>query len=184
MRQLLRSYRDAADYVAAMRRQQPEGPYYLLGFCFGGLVAYEMALQLHTAGQEVARLLLLDTHSPFEEAPPHVEDEKAGESRLAFHLRQLFEQGLPHLRAWAQARSAHEMDRWTQALHEWITWGYRLAGWDVPVRLHNTFTRKADAEASEQYHAKPYSGAITLLRGSETPPRRFLEHGAPDPLNG
>ncbi|MGW0936882.1 amino acid adenylation domain-containing protein [Streptomyces sp. NPDC002666] len=51
----------AAHYVAAMRRVQPEGPYVIGGWSFGGFVAFEMARQLRAAGQEVGRVILLDT---------------------------------------------------------------------------------------------------------------------------
>jgi amino acid adenylation domain-containing protein len=52
----------AARYLDAIRRVQPEGPYMLGGWSFGGLVAYEMAQQLQRAGQEVGLLALIDTH--------------------------------------------------------------------------------------------------------------------------
>jgi thioesterase domain-containing protein len=48
-------------YLKELRRLQPEGPYYLGGYCFGGNVAYEMARQLHARGEEVAMVLLLDS---------------------------------------------------------------------------------------------------------------------------
>lgn len=48
-------------YVEVVRRRQPEGPYYLGGYCFGGNVAYEMARQLRLAGQPVALVVLLDS---------------------------------------------------------------------------------------------------------------------------
>ncbi|MEW2174792.1 amino acid adenylation domain-containing protein [Streptomyces sp. NPDC005406] len=51
----------AAHYVAAMRRAQPEGPYVIGGWSFGGFVAFEMARQLRAAGQEVGKVILLDT---------------------------------------------------------------------------------------------------------------------------
>jgi thioesterase domain-containing protein len=44
-----------------MRAVQPSGPYYLGGYCFGGTVAFEIAQQLHAAGERVDLLLLLDT---------------------------------------------------------------------------------------------------------------------------
>lgn len=48
-------------YVAAIRAVQPQGPYWLGGYCMGGLVAFEMARRLVTAGEQIASLLLLDT---------------------------------------------------------------------------------------------------------------------------
>jgi hypothetical protein len=50
----------AAAHVESMRAIQPEGPYLLGGWCNGGLVAYEMARQLHAAGQTVDLLVLMD----------------------------------------------------------------------------------------------------------------------------
>ncbi|MBW6186436.1 alpha/beta fold hydrolase [Pseudomonas aeruginosa] len=52
----------AASYLAAIRRVQPEGPYYLGGWSFGGFVAYEMARQLRALDpQAVAQLIVLDS---------------------------------------------------------------------------------------------------------------------------
>ena len=50
----------AQRYVQEIRQFQPEGPYYLGGFCFGGMVVYEMARLLQKAGQEVALLALIE----------------------------------------------------------------------------------------------------------------------------
>ncbi|WSD00376.1 amino acid adenylation domain-containing protein [Streptosporangium sp. NBC_01755] len=52
----------AADYLEQVRTVQPEGPYHLLGWSFGGVVAHEMARQLQQAGQTVALLASLDSH--------------------------------------------------------------------------------------------------------------------------
>ena len=51
----------AAHYVAEMRKVQPQGPYYLGGYSFGGRIAVYMANILKAAGEEVALLALLDT---------------------------------------------------------------------------------------------------------------------------
>lgn len=50
----------ARRYVEVLREVQPNGPYYLGGESFGGLVAYEMACQLTQAGECVAFLFLGD----------------------------------------------------------------------------------------------------------------------------
>ncbi len=51
----------ASDYLKEMKSLQPSGPYYLIGNCIGGFVAYEIARQLKTQGEEVAMLALMDT---------------------------------------------------------------------------------------------------------------------------
>ncbi len=50
----------AAAHLKSMRAIQPGGPYLLGGWCNGGLVAYEMARQLHAEGQAVDLLVLMD----------------------------------------------------------------------------------------------------------------------------
>jgi thioesterase domain-containing protein len=42
---------------------QPEGPYYLGGFCMGGQVAVEIAQRLVRDGQQVNLLFVIDTHN-------------------------------------------------------------------------------------------------------------------------
>lgn len=58
----------AAAYVESLRTVQPEGPYLLAGFCGGGIIAFEMAQQLHAQGQEVDLLLLIE---PRDGPAPH-----------------------------------------------------------------------------------------------------------------
>jgi amino acid adenylation domain-containing protein len=52
----------AGHYIQEIRTVQPHGPYFLGGFSAGGLVAYEMARQLHNAGERVAFLALFDSY--------------------------------------------------------------------------------------------------------------------------
>ncbi|MFK0221132.1 amino acid adenylation domain-containing protein [Streptomyces vinaceus] len=54
----------AERYLAALREEQPHGPYLLAGWSFGGTVAYEMAARLEAAGEEVAFLALIDAAAP------------------------------------------------------------------------------------------------------------------------
>ncbi len=51
----------AQTYVGRIRAVQPEGPYQLLGWSFGGAVAHAMATLLQQAGDEVSLLALLDS---------------------------------------------------------------------------------------------------------------------------
>jgi acyl transferase domain-containing protein/NADPH:quinone reductase-like Zn-dependent oxidoreductase/thioesterase domain-containing protein/acyl carrier protein len=54
----------ATHYIEAMRVRQPEGPYFIGGSSFGGMVAFEMAQQLHRLDQKVALLTMMDTLGP------------------------------------------------------------------------------------------------------------------------
>ncbi|MBB4635036.1 non-ribosomal peptide synthetase/type I polyketide synthase [Longimicrobium terrae] len=54
----------AAEHVQAIRAVQPHGPYALVGWSFGGVVAYEIAVRLEGMGERVAFVGLMDTMSP------------------------------------------------------------------------------------------------------------------------
>ena len=54
----------ASAYLKEIRTLQSEGPYFLGGFCFGGLVALEAAQQLQAAGQKVALVVMIQTTHP------------------------------------------------------------------------------------------------------------------------
>ncbi|MFJ4953085.1 beta-ketoacyl synthase N-terminal-like domain-containing protein [Streptomyces sp. NPDC088760] len=66
----------AALYLERIRRRQPEGPYRLGGYSFGGNVAYEMALQLQAAGEEVETLVLFDSYPPETYVGRHLSDDE------------------------------------------------------------------------------------------------------------
>jgi thioesterase domain-containing protein len=61
---------------------QPQGPYQLGGFCFGGVLAYEMARQLTTAGETVSLLAALES------APPNVH---AAHRDAAYRIENVYE---------------------------------------------------------------------------------------------
>ena len=53
----------AGKYVEVLQAHQPHGPYYLGGWCYGGMIAYEMACQLTAEGEVVEQLFLFDVHT-------------------------------------------------------------------------------------------------------------------------
>jgi acetoacetyl-CoA synthetase len=76
-----------AEYqIAAIRRVQPTGPYWLAGYSMGGLVAYEMARRLAEAGETVAMVALIDTIYPRQHIPMQARMQVACR-RAAYHLR-------------------------------------------------------------------------------------------------
>jgi acyl-coenzyme A synthetase/AMP-(fatty) acid ligase/thioesterase domain-containing protein len=54
----------AGRYLDELLAFQPEGPYFIGGYSSGGVIAYEMAQQLHRAGREVALLAVIDHRRP------------------------------------------------------------------------------------------------------------------------
>jgi pimeloyl-ACP methyl ester carboxylesterase/acyl carrier protein len=82
----------ARHYVEEIRSFQPNGPYYLCAYSLGGWIAWEIAQQLHLAGQRIGLLALLDTHATCR--LPFVLQVRMLGSRLlvrfGFHVRRLF----------------------------------------------------------------------------------------------
>ncbi len=54
----------AARYIREIQRLQPQGPYFLGGFCAGGVVAFEMCQQLRSQGERIGALIMLHTPNP------------------------------------------------------------------------------------------------------------------------
>ncbi|RFU88304.1 non-ribosomal peptide synthetase [Streptomyces triticagri] len=84
----------ADDYVRRIRAVQPHGPYHLLGWSYGGVVAHEMAVRLQESGERVAFLANLDAY------PDDAQDARPSDAEfLAEFLQQagIDPQGLPPL---------------------------------------------------------------------------------------
>ena len=110
----------AERYVEEVRRARPDGPYHLLGWSAGGVIAVEMAHRLRAAGQEVAFVGLLDSSPPKEDAgiPDPLQiylrlamgltgKEGPALDRLAAELSGLsIEERLDHLAAWLARNGA------------------------------------------------------------------------------
>ena len=66
----------AESFLENLLRLRPQGPYFLGGSSFGGMVAYEMAVQLQALGKEAPLLALIDTPGP-SAIPGRMETEEA-----------------------------------------------------------------------------------------------------------
>lgn len=53
----------AAQYVEEILTQNPNGPYALAGYSFGGIIAFEMAKQLKAQGKKIKALIMFDTYA-------------------------------------------------------------------------------------------------------------------------
>ncbi|OQS16354.1 non-ribosomal peptide synthetase [Nocardia donostiensis] len=53
----------ATRYLDEIRTVQPHGPYHLLGWSLGGLIAHAIAVEMRAAGEQIALLALLDSEA-------------------------------------------------------------------------------------------------------------------------
>ena len=153
----------AAAYVDVLREVQPDGGYLLGGWSMGGIVAYEMGVQLQRAGQHVGLLALFDTPAP---APA---DQSAGEmddadllvailSNLLGDAPQLSADYLRRLSADEQMLCVMELARKAnRALPD-----LELA---QAHRLLRVF--KNNSGIARAYRPQPYPGRLTLFKAGD-----------------
>jgi aspartate racemase len=148
----------AAHYISEIRRIQPQGPYYLGGYCFGGFVAYEMARQLQSQGQAVALVALLN--APFRSRLRTVSSNSEAQ-RSKKHDRS-FSDRLKIAVSW-RMRSLKEK---LQLAGEAMLFGFcRVSGIAVPQSLRTLYVLRMTDHAEFAYSPTPYDGAVALFRG-------------------
>jgi len=172
----------AAHYAQTVKEFQPAGPYYLSGYCFGGIVAFEMARQMTAAGDEVALVAVLEGYAPIGEA------QRASiwrEWRMAGN----FARTLPYwIRDYMQLGSIARQARNRRLLRVARKRLKRLAGVAVefdasdildatpsqPVQLQRLL--ESHVAAVRRYSPAPYAGRLVLFRTAE----RLLESPSRD----
>jgi thioesterase domain-containing protein len=151
----------ASAYIKEMRSFFPQGPYFIGGGSFGGIVAFEMAQQLYAQGSEPALLVLFDTSAPGS-------SKRIGTTEKMRGLWQkLRDQGVRYL----VRKVIYKGDHWRQKLvkrgREIALAGYRLMGRDLPVRLRYYQVQEAHVRAMMRYKLQTFPGKITLMRAVE-----------------
>ncbi|KAF9915312.1 hypothetical protein BGZ65_000799, partial [Modicella reniformis] len=66
----------AIDYIDQIRRVQPHGPYYLLGYSLGGMIAHTMAAHLERQGEIVMLLAIMDSIPDLSKEPAMSQQEE------------------------------------------------------------------------------------------------------------
>jgi amino acid adenylation domain-containing protein len=140
----------ARAYLGELRAQQPQGPYYLSGYCGGGWIAFEMANLLRRAGEEVAMLALLDAYGPNTPPDPRVERWLQGAIR----------QGPGYVVKKAKARLQRDYGNVSRVVR--ISYSRKSSG-VVPHDLRDVWMTQAFLNAAAGYRPAPYDGLATLL---------------------
>jgi len=152
----------AERYLAEIRRLQPEGPYHLLGWSFGGCLAYEAAVRLRESGAKVGYLGLVDTILPaaLPEAPtPEFLLQRF--ARFAQYIRSAYGRTLqlPY-----QEMARMDEDGQVETLMRHLA----DAGLGMsPGVLEHQRTSYIDARAGERYDPRPYPDPVVLYRARE-----------------
>jgi thioesterase domain-containing protein len=163
---VLRLEQMAAKYVMDMRAVCPQGPYHLVGFSFGGLVAYEIAQQLRTAGLEVGWVGMLDTRQP--------EWMKGVPALGPLHKRAI-------LRLMAIYRHTHKRKGRLRYLWRRVServqrasYRYKATTGLGAVASAARNVREINLVAGIAYKVRPYPGKVTLFRAESDPTEQPL----------
>jgi thioesterase domain-containing protein/acyl carrier protein len=158
----------AAHYIREIRTLQPEGPYFIGGHCIGGLIAFEMAQQLHAQDERVALLALFDSYAPSRKRPPRgslphrygAAAIRAFEMTVGLHVNNL-------LILEPRERLIYVREKFNRALYKlYMGLGFP---W-IPAARYRRNILKAGSQASRNYDPKTYPGKITLFRAADLGP--------------
>ena len=151
----------AAFYLEQIQHVQPAGPYRLLGFSFGGYVAFEVARQLHSRGEAVEMLGMVDTlpmragMSPPERDATSEGNSKQGvavTNRMAYHAKRMLRSGgLGYLQSKLRARGLRIVYTCLEA-----------TGLPIPAFLRSA--EDISWFAAVRYVPKPFCGRIRLFQ--------------------
>jgi surfactin family lipopeptide synthetase A len=142
----------AAHYIEEIRRVQPTGPYFLGGYSFGGMIAYEMAQQLRAQGQDGTVVVLFDTLCPPPQNTQAPQQASASSALLGFFRIPAAEK-LAYL--WRIVTVPN------RAIKRWL----HVARLPRIVKK----VRKGCFQAQANYTPQPYPGRVILFRSSHKP---------------
>ncbi|MCP4020984.1 MAG: amino acid adenylation domain-containing protein, partial [Desulfobacteraceae bacterium] len=184
----------ARAYISLIQEIQPQGPYCIGGWSFGGIVAYEMARQLHLAGEGTKMLVLMDSYTP--EALKQLESAFLTAQGLENHDQESllfmdFARDLLGDRMPAPPTGDEQIPNNLKALFNWIFEQAKQKGvlgkaedMSQIERAYEIF--KANVNAMEKYHPEPFNpepfdkGHITLFRAQDG----TKDNGIHDPAKG
>jgi thioesterase domain-containing protein len=148
----------AALFVDDLRAWQPEGPYLLGGYCAGGVIAFEMAQQLHAAGERVALLVLFESSSPalFRRVNLVKRAVRHECLRLAWTLRELAEQP-----------ASGRRDYLAKKLRSRLSFKADGESSSDPVYRSRVAVEHATVNAVRAYRLRPYSGRLCYVYSNE-----------------
>jgi thioesterase domain-containing protein len=156
----------AQRHVAALRRKHPTGPVHLLGACFGGVVALEMATQLERSGRPVALLVMINCFNRawrrmYPEASPVAVRSRHLLRRVRFHGRNLRQLARTRRMAYVRTRSLSTLDHWREEARRLLFEIATRSGLPHPQWMRQL--AYASRHAQLRHDPKPYAGPVLMV---------------------
>jgi len=153
--------------LAALARVQPDGPVRLIGPCFGGTVALEMAIRLERSGRPVELLVMLNTfnrawRSTTADATPLALRARHLLDRMRLHYGRLRRQSRGERLAYLRARAALARTHWTDEARRLLFELATRSALPRPRALRKV--AYASRNAQRLYAARRYAGSVLMVR--------------------
>ena len=160
----------AAHYIKEMRELQPEGPYFIGGRSLGGVVAFEMAQQLHAQGEQIGVLALLDTYPSgyaklLRNEATVAGAVKRGLRRIKSHLSNLHSLQAADKLIYVMKKARFAPRKLKSQVWRRVYQIYQSAGRSLPKTLRDV--KEFNSLAVRNYVPKVYDGLVTLFWASE-----------------
>ncbi|RKZ73416.1 MAG: non-ribosomal peptide synthetase, partial [Gammaproteobacteria bacterium] len=149
----------ARQYIQEIQTVQPEGPYYLCGYCGDAKVAFEIAQQLQAKKQSVALLAFIDVIWGTSSTPFQNHYIRFWRNLLEFGPSYFFYKIREKIKFF-QGRLLLRLSKLEKKRHE-------QTGEALPLQLQHKLLIQSFFEALAHYVPQPYSGSITLFLSYE-----------------
>ena len=162
----------AAYYIGAIRQLVPQGSFLMIGYSFGGMVAFEVAQQLLARGEALPAIVMIDsTEMSYlkRQAKANPPGRRAGD--LYLRLRRRLGEAVSQPQKFTYVREKFE-SRFYRALYS------LLSKTPFPIHLPLHAPYHVNWFAAVNYAPRPYEGAIVLFKAKD----HFWEPGMPPDL--
>ena len=160
---------------------QASGPYLIGGYCFGGLVAFEIAQQLRKQSEEVALLVLVAPSSLVDDKTLNIPlNESISVTReISRHMQEIRGLSTPGVLRYVFERAKERFDSATSPIRKFVQdklcKAYLGRGLTLPASLRSPYILKMYFKAIDDYRPDAYSGRVVIFR--PTPAWRTLTTG-------
>jgi len=155
----------AAYYLDALIARQPQGPYYIGGWSFGGIVAFELAQQLRRQGRLVGLLALMDSWLPATTLVPFAWDRVTVLMGLVQELRPLTK--LDQATFYTTLCQLEEAEQLLQVCEHLLPDNSERRGNGAEEINKLVRTVEANLYALQIYKPKEYLGKVTFFKAAE-----------------
>src|SRR5262249_42087599 len=153
----------AAHYLSEIRKLQPKGPYCIGGYCFGGIVSYEMAQQLLRQGEPAALVVQFNAELRFHRKEPAPLKPRARANPTRKRLATLLKNPA---RALYRVTAVRIVRGWVKFAPTFYRIWFKL-GLHIPPRMRTPFIGRTLINAERNYVPKAYPGLVVMFHGSD-----------------